>query len=81
MKKKLVVIIAIIIGILLLFPIRLRLKDGGSKVYRSIAGIYEVKDWKQMGYTEEAGETLKTGITVKLFGLKVLITLKLRNKK
>jgi len=71
MKKKLVVIIAIIIGILLLFPIRLRLKDGGSKVYRSIAGIYEVKDWKPMGSTEEAGETLKTGITVKLFGLKV----------
>ena len=71
MKKKLVVIIAIIIGILLLFPIRLRLKDGGSKVYRSIVGIYEVKDWKQMGYTEEAGESLKTGTTVKLFGMKV----------
>lgn len=71
MKKKLFIIIAVIIGIILLFPICLRLKDGGSKEYRSIVGIYEVKIWKQMGYTEEAGETLKTGTTVKLFGVKV----------
>lgn len=71
MKKKFLIIIIVIVGIILLFPICLRLKDGGSKEYRSIIGIYEVKDWKQMGYTEEAGETLKTGITVKLFGIKV----------
>ena len=71
MKKKLFITIAVIIGIILLFPICLRLKDGGSKEYRSIVGIYEVKIWKQMGYTEEAGEILKTGTTVKLFGLKV----------
>ena len=71
MKKNLFIIIAIIIGIILLFPICLRLKDGGSKEYRSIVGIYEVKMWKQMGYTEEAGEILKTGTTVKLFGMKV----------
>ena len=71
MKKKLLIIIASIIAIILLFPIPFRLKDGGSKEYRSIVGIYEVKNWKQMGYTEEAGETLKTGITVKLFGMKV----------
>ena len=73
MKKisKLFTIIVIMVAILLLFPIPFRLKDGGSKEYRSIVGIYEIKDWKQMGYTEEAGETLKTGITVKLFGIKV----------
>lgn len=70
-KTKPIIITAIIIGILLLFPICLRLKDGGSKVYRSLAGIYEVKDWKQMGYTEEAGENLKTGITIKIFGIKI----------
>ena len=73
MKKKFksLTIIVIIIAILLLFPIHFRLKDGGSKEYRSIIGIYEIKDWKQMGYTEEAGETLKTGITVKVFGIKI----------
>lgn len=70
-KTKAIIIITVIAGIILLFPVRLQLKDGGSKVYRSIVGVYEVKNWKQMGYTEEAGEILKTGITVKLFGLKI----------
>ena len=58
-------------AIILLFPVCLRLKDGGSKVYRSIVGIYEVKSWKQMGYIEEGYATQKTGITVKLFGMKI----------
>ena len=73
MKKisKLFTIIVIMVAILLLFPIPLRLKDGGSKEYRSIIGLYEVRNWKQMGFIEHAGETLKTGITVKLFGIKV----------
>ena len=70
-KTKPIIIITVIIGIILLFPLCLRLKDGGSKVYRSIVGIYEVKAWKQMGYTEEAEETLKTGITVKVLGMKI----------
>ena len=70
-KTKPIIIITVIIAFILMFPVCLRLKDGGSKVYRSIVGIYEVKDWKKMGYTEEAGETLKTGTTVKLFGVKV----------
>ena len=71
MKKKIFIIIASIIAILLLFPIPFRLKDGGSVEYRSIIGLYEVKNWKQMGFIENAGETLKTGITVKIFGIKV----------
>ena len=73
MKKnpKPFIITIVIIAILLLFPIPFRLKDGGSKEYRSIIGIYEVKDWKQMGYTEEAEETLKTGITFKVFGVNI----------
>lgn len=70
-KSKLFTIIVIIIAILLLFPIPLRLKDGGSVEYRSIIGLYEVRNWKHRGFIEHAGETLKTGITVKLFGIKV----------
>ncbi|MBR6644114.1 MAG: hypothetical protein IKL28_10725 [Lachnospiraceae bacterium] len=53
-KTKLIIIMAVIVAFILMFPFCLRLKDGGSRVYRSIVGIYEVKDWKQMGYTEEA---------------------------
>ena len=73
MKKKIkpIKIVIIVLLILLLFPIPFRLKDGGSVEYRSIVGIYEVRNWKQMGFIENAGETLKTGITVKVFGIKV----------
>lgn len=73
MKKKIkpIKIVIIVLLIILLFPIPFCLKDGGSVEYRSIVGIYEVRNWKQMGFIENAGETLKTGITVKLFGIKV----------
>ena len=81
MKKKLFIIMVVVIGILLLFPIPFRLKDGGSKEYRSIVGIYEVKNWKKMGYIENAGETLKTGITVKIFGIKVFDNTKTEFRK
>lgn len=77
-KTKLIIIAAVIIGVLLLFPICLRLKDGGSRVYRSIIGIYEIKDWNQRGCIEEGYETQKTGITVKLFGRKVFDNSKTR---
>lgn len=69
-KTKLLTIVIAIVLILLLFPIRLQLKDGGTKVYRSIVGIYEITDWNQMGFVEEM-ETRKVGTTIKLFGLTV----------
>ena len=70
-KRKLVIIIAGIALAILLFPIRLSLKDGGSKVYRSMVGSYEVQDWNQMCCTEDGSAATKTGITIKLFGGKV----------
>lgn len=73
MKKKIkpITIIIVVLLILLLFPIRLQLKDGGTDVYRSIVGIYEITDWNQIGPIVENNETYKTGITVKIFGLTV----------
>ena len=70
-KRKLVIIIAGIVLVILFFPVCLRLKDGGSKVYRSMVGIYEVKDWSRMCYTEDGSAATKTGITIKLLGIKV----------
>lgn len=70
-KRRFLIIIAVVLGFILLFPIRLHLKDGGSRVYRSLIGIYEITNWRQRGYIEEGYETLKTGITVELFGMKV----------
>ena len=83
MKKKIkpIKIVIIVLLIILLFPIPFRLKDGGSVEYRSIVGIYEVRNWKQMGFIEHAGETLKTGITVKMLGIKVFDNTKTEFRK
>lgn len=70
-KTKIAVIVCILILIILLVPVRLRYKDGGTTVYRSLVGLYEVTDWNQMGMMLENIETRKTGITVKVFGLTV----------
>lgn len=75
-KKTKLIIIIVTVMLILLFPIRLKYKDGGSTAYRSIVGIYEVTEWNQMGAMEEGYETLKTGITIKLFGQTVFDTVK-----
>lgn len=77
-KTKLTAILVIAVLIIILFPIRLQYKDGGTKAYRSILGIYEVTDWNQMGVSAENFETRKEGITVKLFGMTVFDNSKTR---
>lgn len=76
-KKFMIILIAVIL-IILLFPIRLQYKDGGTNVYHSIVGIYEVTDWNWMGISDEYVETRKEGITVKLFGMTVFDNSKTR---
>lgn len=77
-KTKLIIILTITVFIIILFPIRLQYKDGGTNAYRSILGIYEVTDWNQMGVSVENFETRKEGITVKLFGMTVFDNSKTR---
>ena len=42
MKKKIIIAIAIIIAVVLLFPIPMRLKDGGTVKYQAI--LYSISD-------------------------------------
>ena len=70
MKKKILIGAAILILVVLLFPIKLQYKDGGSVAYQSIVGIYRVTDWHQMLPLEE-GEGYKEGISVEIFGAEV----------
>ena len=71
MKKKILIGVAILILIVLLFPIRLQYKDGGSVAYQSVVGIYRVTDWHQMLPLEEEGEGYKEGISVEILGLDI----------
>ena len=70
MKKKILIGAALLILVVLLFPIKLQYKDGGSVAYQSIVGIYRVTDWHQMLPLEE-GEGYKEGISVEILGLDI----------
>ena len=70
MKQKILIGAAILILVVLLFPIKLQYKDGGSVAYQSIVGIYRVTDWHQMLPLEE-GEGYKEGISVEIFGAEI----------
>lgn len=66
-KKRLIRNIIIIIAlIVLLFPIKLRYKDGGTVEYKAI--VYSVTDYHAIHSAE--GEYL-VGITVEVFGIEV----------
>ena len=51
---------------MLLFPLEVAYKDGGSIGWRSIAGIYSVKEWH-----EELAESTIEGMSVDILGIRV----------
>ena len=52
MKKKAMIGICVLLAIVLLVPIPMRLKDGGTVVYR--AGLYQVEDVHRLGAVDTA---------------------------
>ena len=72
MKKILLIGVIILILVVLLFPVQLQYKDGGSVAYQSVVGIYRVTDWHQKLPAEE-GEPMKykEGLSVEIFGREV----------
>lgn len=68
MKKKIIIIIAIILAVALLIPIPMRLKDGGTVKYQAI--LYSISDVHRLGATEN-DVTLETGIIIEILGLEV----------
>ncbi|MGM9607292.1 MAG: helix-turn-helix domain-containing protein [Oscillospiraceae bacterium] len=75
-KKRIVFSMVCVFAVLLLaalFPVKMRLKGGGSVVYQSPILLYRVTDWHQMLPHTEGGEELyKEGISVEIFGHEIL---------
>ena len=67
MKKKVFIIIAIIIAVILLVPIPHRLKDGGSVEYKAI--LYTVKSVHQIDHNNAKGYI--DGTIIKILGIEV----------
>ncbi|MDO4794223.1 MAG: hypothetical protein Q3993_08560 [Filifactor alocis] len=67
MSKKKIRIILFILLTVLLIPVRLRYKDGGSVRYR--AGLYDVTRYHQLDSTSETG--YRDGWKVKILGITI----------
>ena len=70
MKKKAISIIAaVLIMAVLLTPVRMRLKDGGSVRYKSL--VYEVTKIHRLAPEAEGVRPVIDGLEVKIFGMTV----------
>ena len=67
MKKKILIIVCIIIGIVMLIPIPNRLKDGGSVEYRAL--IYKVT--KLYRFNEASTATHEEGWIIEILGFEI----------
>lgn len=70
MKKKRIAIIAIITVLaILLFPIRMSLKDGGSVMYKSL--VYEVTKIHQLAPEVDGVKPYINGFEIKILGMTI----------
>ena len=70
MKKKIFAVIAVVvILVILLTPIRMNLKDGGSVKYKSL--VYEVTKIHQLSLDVDSVKPYIDGLEVKIFGMTV----------
>ena len=69
MKKKIFAILAIVVLVILLTPIRMNLKDGGSVRYKSL--IYEVTKIHKLASDVDGVKPYIDGFEVKILGMTV----------
>ena len=72
MKKKVIVSIAIVLLIILLCPIPMRLKDGGTVKYQAI--LYSVSDVHRLAPSTESG--YEEGLIIEILGMQVFHNVK-----
>ena len=69
MKKKVIIGICILLAIVLLIPIPMRLKDGGTVAYNAI--LYRVEDVHRIDPEATSAEDYLEGTIVKILGIEV----------
>lgn len=71
MKKKAILIMAVLLAIVLFFPIPLRLRDGGTVQYKAI--LYTVSDIHSLATIEEqeSGKEFNEGIIIEILGFEI----------
>ena len=69
MKKKVMIGICVLLAIVLLIPIPMRLKDGGTVVYHAV--LYQVEDVHRLGAVDTAEDEYLEGMIVRILGMEV----------
>ena len=69
MKKKVMIGICVLLAIVLLVPIPMRLKDGGTVVYHAV--LYQVEDIHRLGAVDMAEDEYLEGMIVRILGMEV----------
>ncbi len=69
MKKKVMIGICVLLAIVLLVPIPMRLKDGGTVAYHAV--LYQVEDVHRLGAVDTAGDEYLEGMIVRILGMEV----------
>ena len=69
MKKKAMIGICVLLAIVLLVPIPMRLKDGGTVVYHAV--LYQVEDVHRLCVVDTAGDEYLEGMIVRILGMEV----------
>ena len=67
MKKIIIITICVLLAIILLVPIPLRLKDGGTVVYQAV--LYSIEDVHRLDHNSESGYI--EGIVINILGFEV----------
>ena len=74
MKKKLIVGICILLLAVLLIPIPMRLKDGGTVAYTAI--LYTIEDVHRLNPDTESEQEYLEGTIVRILGMEVFNTVR-----
>ena len=69
-KRRIIVIVSIILALILLFPVPIRYKDGGSVKFHSVVNIYSVTKLHRLRPIEDGGG-FEDGFEIRVFGYKV----------
>ena len=67
MKKKIIAAICILLAIVLLVPIPMRMKDGGTVKYQAV--LYSISDVHRLAPSEACG--YEDGIIVEILGMQI----------
>ena len=72
MKKKIIIAISVLLAIVLLYPIPMRLKDGGTVKYQAL--LYSVSDVHRLPSSTESGS--EEGLVIEILGMQVFNNVK-----